>query len=100
MPYSLNDPSNYYCLAVYIEELNEWKCVSRNLLDINDNIIEFNVPFPGIFAVIFSPKLFNKDENFVCDFICQYRKTLGLIFLFLIPLLFLSIKYIFTAYGK
>lgn len=85
---------------MYIEEKNLWKCASRNLIDINDNIIEFNVPFPGVYAVIFLPKKFNKDEDFICDFLCQYRKNIFLTVLFLIPIVYLSISYIMGVYGK
>lgn len=99
MPYSINDPANYYCLGIYIEDENHWKCISRNLLEINDNIIEFNIPFPGVYAVLFSPIYFAKDEVKVCDFICQYRKNLSLFILLLIPLFYLSITYIFDVYG-
>lgn len=100
LPYSPNDPSNYYCLGIYNEETQQWKCISRNLLEINDNIIEFTFPYPGIFAVIFSPKPFLKNDTNECDFFCQYRKTLIMIFVFLIPLLLLSFSYIWKVYSK
>lgn len=61
MPFLINDPANYYCLGIYMEESNKWKCASRNLLEINDNIIEFNLPYPGIYAVIYNPIIFNKN---------------------------------------
>lgn len=56
MPYNINDPSNYYCLGNYNPDTDQWICISWNLIEINDSTIEFNVPFPGIYAIIFSPK--------------------------------------------
>lgn len=100
MPYSINDPSNYYCLGYFIEDQNEWKCISRNLIEINDSIVEFNFPFPGVYAVIFCPIHFEKDETFTCDFVCQYRKNIFLFVLLLIPLIYLSVNYILQVYGK
>ena len=70
MPYNINKASNYYCLAAFNEDNNQWRCVSRQITDINENIIEFVFPFPAIYAVIFSPITYNIDDDTNCDFVC------------------------------
>ena len=53
--FNINDPRNYYCLGVFDEANQIWRCVSRKIESINGNSIKFKLPFPGIYAVIFNP---------------------------------------------
>lgn len=99
MPYNINDPQNYYCLADFDEENNTWACVSRSLLNINENTIEFAFPFPGIYAIIFSPISYLKSEEITCNFLCKYRKTFIMTILILIPIIYLTINYLINVYG-
>lgn len=93
--YDINDPSNFYCLGILNEEDNNsvWKCISRNIININENSIKFKIPFPGIYAVIYSP-LPKDQEILTCGFVCQYKKYFYLIFFLGIPTTLLLMKFV------
>ena len=97
--YDINDANNYYCLGIYNEDQNEWSCISRNIVDINENVISFKVPFPGIYSIIFFP--INTDNiDPPCGFVCEYKKTFYSLLLITIPVVFLIISYILDNHGK
>ena len=97
--YDLNDPENYYCLGIYDEDNNIWRCANRKILDINENLIEYAIPFPGIYAVIYMPKRGEINTNDDCEFVCDYRKKFYILFLLIIPLSALLYYYISNEYG-
>lgn len=71
--FDVNKPENYYCLAVLVENEDddwEWRCVSRKIIDYNDKIIEFGIPYPGVFAVIYFPITVEEEASgdLDCDF--------------------------------
>ena len=97
--YDINDPNNYYCMGIFNEEKDEWSCISRKIIDINENIISFKIPFPGIYSIIFFPV--NTDNiDPPCGFVCQYRKTFYTLLLITIPVTFLIISYILDNHGE
>lgn len=96
--YDINDPNNYYCLGIFNEDADEWSCISRNIVDINENVISFKVPFPGIYSIIFFP--INTDNiDPPCGFVCEYKKIFYSLLLIIIPVTFLIISYILDNHG-
>lgn len=82
----VTDPSNYYCLANYNELTRTWACVSRNIVSISENKIEFTAVTTGIFAVIYCPKVEEGKPQF-CGFVCRHKKAIMTFLMILVPIL-------------
>lgn len=91
--YDLDKGENFYCLAIYDEEDNVWHCASRRILFISDKIIEYKIPRPGIYAVIYFPDLSTNNIEY-CGFICHYKKEFFGSILLIIPISFLIFLYV------
>ena len=100
IPYNINDPENYYCLGIYNAESDQWRCANRKVVDINENLIEYKIPFPGIYAVIFMPRAGDVSLGDDCEFVCNYRKNFFIVFLLIIPISVLVYFYIYREYGS
>lgn len=99
IPYDINDAENYYCLGVYDKENDIWRCANRKIVDINENLIEYKIPFPGIYGVLFMPRSDNNSAGEECEFVCNYRKNFFMLFLLIIPISVLVYFYIYREYG-
>lgn len=93
---NITDPSNYYCLANFNELTKTWACVSRNVLSISENKIEFSVVTTGVFAVIFCPKVEESVIQF-CGFVCQNKRGLTILFTILLPILLIVAGFIWAV---
>jgi hypothetical protein len=98
--------SSYLCLAQAISrssgENSTWQCVSRKIISMSDqdspdpansiSQIEYEVPGPGVFAVVLVPdlesiKVKGGGINKYCGYFCQIKVDLIIYMLLIIPLL-------------
>ena len=91
--YDLSDGSKFYCLAIFDEEHNEWHCAARKIYFISDKIIEYKLPRPGVYAVIYSPESSTNNIEY-CGFICQNKKAVFGSILLIIPVAFLVFMFV------
>lgn len=82
----VSDPANFYCLANYNELTRTWSCISRNVLSVSENKIEFAVVTTGVFAVIYCPRIETATPQF-CGFVCQYKKEIMTALTIVLPIL-------------
>ena len=69
-------------------------------MDINENLIEYAIPFSGIYAVIYMPKIGDDNNDDDCEFVCDYRKKFYILFILIIPISVLLYFYISSEYGS
>ncbi len=93
----VTDPSNYYCLASYNELTRTWACISRNILSISENKIEFAAVTTGIFAVIYCPKVDDGNPQF-CGFVCRHKKAIMTTLMVLVPVLLIVGGFIWSLF--
>lgn len=93
---NITDPSNYYCLANFNELTKTWACVSRNVLSISENKIEFSVVTTGVFAVIYCPKVEESVAQF-CGFVCQNKRALTIAFTIILPILLIIAGFVWAV---
>lgn len=82
----MTDPANFYCLANYNELTRTWSCVSRNILSVSENKIEFTVVTTGVFAVIYCPQADDNAGQF-CGFVCRNKKGIMTALMVVLPIL-------------
>ena len=88
----ISEPKNYYCLGMYVESSKTWRCVSREIVGINDNTIEFKVMTTGTFAVLFFPRA-NASKQEICGLLCEYRREIATFFFVIVPVFAIVIGY-------
>lgn len=82
--YPIDQPELVYCLGMLNPVTNLWKCVNRRLLEISPDSIRYDIPGPGIFAVIYSPKMYG-FYNISCGFFCRNKRGVLIILCFYFP---------------
>lgn len=92
----VRDAANYYCLANYNEMTRTWACVSRNIISISENKIEFTAVTTGIFAVIYCPRVETDVPQF-CGFVCRNKKALMTFLMILVPVLLIIGGFIWSV---
>lgn len=83
---NVTDPSNFYCLGSFNELTRTWDCISRNVVSISENKIEFTVMTTGVFAVLYCPKVETEVVQF-CGFVCRNKKEIMTVLMVLVPIL-------------
>jgi hypothetical protein len=89
----ISEPKNYYCLGMFNEESNSWRCISREILGITENTIEFRSVITGTFAVLFFPKQ-GINSLALCGFFCKYKKEMFTFIFIVVPILAILIAFI------
>lgn len=91
--YDLTDPSQLYCLGYYDIKQKTWFCVARRMFKYSDHLIEYKLPIPGIYAVLYAPatEMANIEP---CSFICQNKKVILSLLLLILPIALLVSLYI------
>lgn len=91
--YDLTKPEQIYCLGYYDIRQKTWFCVGRRIYNYSDHLIEYRLPMPGIYAVLFYP-IPNIVDSEPCSFICQNKKAILSSLLLILPIALLVILYI------
>ena len=93
---AISNYEDYLCLAKVIHYDNRWECVSRNILNLeytNDMRLllsnaAYNVPGPGIYAVIFRPRMTpGLITDQFCGLVCKNRRLVIFICFVILPIL-------------
>lgn len=86
--YPEDEPDKIYCLGMLNPVSNLWKCVNRTIKEITEESISYDIPSPGIYAVLFFP-VGGSEEEGPCGWLCQNKKMVTTFFIFYLPLLIL-----------
>ena len=86
--YPPNEPEKIYCLGMLNPVLNRWRCVNRIIKEVTEESIMYDIPGPGIYTVLFFPKLGDEAEA-LCGWLCQNKKAVTTFLIFYLPLLIL-----------
>lgn len=97
--YNPQSPENYYCLGLLNPRTNLWKCVNRSILDISSESIVYNIPSPGIYSVLFFPKLHDSELG-RCGVICRNKNVIVRFFVFYIPVVVIWVLYFLYYFRK
>lgn len=89
----LNDPKNYYCLGMFNERSNSWRCVSREIVSLSETVIEFKSIITGTFAILFFPRK-SSESTALCGFFCRYKKEIFTFIFIIIPIFAIIIAFI------
>ena len=94
---NITDPANYYCLGNFNEITRTWNCVSRNILSISENKIEFTAITTGIFAVLYCPKA-PPSEDQLTGFMFRHKRLITSLVLVLIPIIVILISFLVSIF--
>ena len=94
--YPEDQPDRIYCLGMLNPVSNLWKCVNRTIKEITEESITYDIPTPGIYAVLFFPIGGSEDEG-PCGWLCQNKKAVTTFFIFYLPLVLLFGSYLFMV---
>ena len=97
--YPSNEPEKIYCLGMLNPVLNRWRCVNRIIKEVTEESIMYDVPGPGIYTVLFFPKLGDEAEA-LCGWLCQNKKAVTTFLIFYLPLLILFGTYFWIVTKK
>jgi hypothetical protein len=97
--YPPDEPENIYCLGLLNPVLNRWRCVNRIIKEITEESIMYDIPGPGIYAVLFFPKLGDEQEA-LCGWLCRNKKAVTTFLIFYLPLLILFGTYLWMVTSK
>jgi hypothetical protein len=99
MLYPSNQADRVYCLGLLNAVRNTWRCVNRDIKEITEETIMYDVPSPGIYAILFFPKLTDESEA-LCGWLCQNKKQVTTFLIFYLPLLILFGTYFWIISKK
>ena len=97
--YPPDEPENVYCLGLLNPVLNRWRCVNRIIKEITEESIMYDIPGPGIYAVLFFPKLGDEQEA-LCGWLCRNKKAVTTFLIFYLPLFILFGTYLWMVTSK
>lgn len=99
MLYPSDEPEKIYCLGLLNPVLNRWRCVNRVIKEITEESIMYDIPGPGIYTVLFFPKLGDEAEA-LCGWLCQNKKAVTTFLIFYLPLFILFGTYFWMVTSK
>lgn len=97
--YPSNEAEKVYCLGLLNPVRNTWRCVNRDIKEITEETVMYDIPSPGIFAILFFPKLTDEAEA-LCGWLCQNKKAVTTFLIFYLPLLILFGTYFWIVSKK
>lgn len=97
--YPNNQADRVYCLGLLNPVRNTWRCVNRDIKEITEETVMYDVPSPGIYAILFFPKLTDESEA-LCGWLCQNKKQVTTFLIFYLPLLILFGTYFWIVTKK
>lgn len=99
MLYPTDEPEKIYCLGLLNPILNRWRCVNRVIKEITEESIMYDIPGPGIYTILFFPKLGNEAEA-LCGWLCQNKKAVTTFLIFYLPLFILFGTYFWMVTSR
>ena len=97
--YPTDEPEKIYCLGLLNPVLNTWRCVNRIIKEITEESIMYDIPGPGIYTVLFFPKLGDPQEA-LCGWLCRNKKAVTTFLIFYLPLMILFGTYLWMVTSK
>ena len=98
-PYSPQTPEDYYCLGLLNPVTNLWQCLNRSIVDINNETISYQIPSPGIYTILFFPRLFESKLG-RCGTFCLHKPLIVPTLCFYLPVLLIWAVYFYYLLGR
>lgn len=93
-PYNSQTPEDYYCLGFLNPATNLWQCVNRSIVDINNETISYQIPSPGIYSILFFPRLFESELG-RCGTFCLHKPLIIRALCFYLPVFLIWVVYFY-----
>jgi hypothetical protein len=97
--YDPSDLESFYCLGILNPITNLWQCANRTIADFSSESMTYQIPSPGIYAILFFPKLYESELG-RCGVMCRNKPFIVRSLCFYLPVLFIWILYFFYNLKK